>query len=152
LAAVDVDAIAVGVDFEVVDGEVVDAGEQEGEVAALEDGEVAEDDVAAVLEGDGLVADAGLLGDVDGIVAACGAAGAEAEAATVDEAGAGDAEVVKIFSPEERVVPVVVAVVLIGVPVGFGLGWVVESAVVACGLAGLGESAARMVAPWARWR
>ena len=43
LAAVDVHAVAVGVDLEVVDGEVVDAGEQQAEVAALEDGEIAED-------------------------------------------------------------------------------------------------------------
>ncbi len=39
-------------------------------MAALEDGEVAQQNVAAVLEGDGLVADAGLLGLVHGIVAA----------------------------------------------------------------------------------
>ena len=43
LAAVDVHAIAVGVDLEVVDGEVVDAREQKAEVAAFEDGEVAEE-------------------------------------------------------------------------------------------------------------
>ena len=35
LAAVDVHAVAVGVDLEVVDGEVVDAGKQQAEVAAL---------------------------------------------------------------------------------------------------------------------
>ena len=73
LAAIDVDAVAVGVDFEVVDGDVVDAGEQQGEVAAFEDGEVAEEDVAAVFEGDGFVADAGLLGLIHGVVAARGA-------------------------------------------------------------------------------
>ena len=40
-AAVDVDAVAVGVDLEVVDGEVVDAGGEDAELSALEDGEVA---------------------------------------------------------------------------------------------------------------
>ena len=159
LAAVDVHAVAIGVDVEVVDGEVVDAGEQQAEVAALEDGEVAQQDVAAVLEGDGLVADAGLLGLVHRVVAAriemalglsgrsarhggrglavgggasgrlgkeaayfsgCSTAGpgAEAEAFSVDEAGAGDGDVVEVFTPDERVVPVVVAVVLIRLPGG----------------------------------
>ena len=70
LAAVDVHAVAVGVDLEVVDGEVVDAGEEEGEVASLEHGEVAELDVAAVFEADGLVAYAGLFRLVHGVVAA----------------------------------------------------------------------------------
>ena len=123
LAAVDVHAVAVGVDLEVVDGEVVDAGEEQAEVAALEDGEVAEEDVAAVLEGDGLVADAGLLGDEGKSVAFWAAAVGEAFAP--DEAGAGDGEVVEVFAPDEGVVPVVVAVVLVGLPGGFGLGCVV---------------------------
>ena len=35
--------------------------------------------------------------------------------------GAGDAEVVDLFAPEQRIMPVIVAVVLVGVPRGFGL-------------------------------
>ena len=42
-AAIDVEAVAVGVDEEVVEGEVVDAGGEQGEVAALEDGEIAQE-------------------------------------------------------------------------------------------------------------
>ena len=165
-ATVDVDAIAIGVDLEVVDGEVVYAGEEQSEVAALEDGEVAEDEVAAVLERDGLVAYSRLLRLVHGVVAAwawagligwrswprgpgafrakaaaggsgCGGrtsrAGAEAEAFAPDEARASDGEVRDVFAPEEGVVPVVVAVVLIGVVAGIGLGGVVGSAHVAGG-------------------
>ena len=101
LAAVDVHAVAVGVDLEVVDGEVVDAGEQQAEVAAFEDGEVAQQDVAAVLERDGFVADAGLLGDVDGASSPLAAAvRAEAEAFAPDQAGAGDAEMSWMSSPQ----------------------------------------------------
>ena len=111
-AAVDVDAVAVGVDLEIVDGEVVYTGEEEAEVSPFEDGKVAEDDVAAVLEGDGFVADTGLLGGVAGVVAARGAVGSETEAFAVDEAGAGNGEIVDVFAPEEGVVPVIVAVVL----------------------------------------
>ena len=44
-AAVDVHAVAVGVDVQVVDGEVVDAGGEDAEPAAFEDGEVAQDHV-----------------------------------------------------------------------------------------------------------
>ncbi len=46
-AAIDVDAIAVGVDLDVVDGEVVHAGRQDAEVAAHQEGHIAYDDVAA---------------------------------------------------------------------------------------------------------
>ena len=56
----------------------------------------------AVFEGDGLVADAGVVGDIDWIAAArggIGAVGAEAEALAVNEAGAGDGEVVEILAP-----------------------------------------------------
>src|ERR1019366_6916598 len=111
-AAVDVEAVAVGVDEEVIEGEVVDAGGEDGEVAALEQAEVAQEDVVAVLEGDGLVADAGLVGD-EVEVAAAGAVGAVGEAFAEDEPGATDGEVVLVFRVEERVVPVVVAVVLV---------------------------------------
>src|SRR6185437_14954747 len=112
LAAVDVHAVTIGVDLEVVDGEVVDAGEEQAEVATLEDGEVAEDDVAAVLHGDGFVAYARLLCDVDGIVAAGTAPGTEAEAFAVDGAGTGDRDIVNVLSPDQGVVPVIVAIVL----------------------------------------
>ena len=59
-AAVDVHAIAVGVDLEIVDGEIVDAGGEDAEPSADEDREIAQDDVVTVLEGDGFVADAGI--------------------------------------------------------------------------------------------
>ena len=99
LAAVDVHAVAVGVDLEVVDRDVINAGEQQAEVAALEDGEVAEDDVVAVLQGNGLVADAGLLGlerdDFDDPVATVG------KALAMDETGASDGEIVEVLAPEE---------------------------------------------------
>ena len=158
-AAVDVDAVAVCVDGEVVDGEIVDSGEEEAEVTAFEDGEVAEDDIAAVLECDGFVAYTGLLSLKHRVVAArradnhCAFYGAsrrvggrssgrtsrtrsKAEAFAEDEAGAGDGDVVDALTPDERVVPVIVAVVLIGIPCGVQFGCVVGAAVVAGGCAG----------------
>ena len=122
-AAVDVEAVAIGVEEEVVDGEVVDAGGEEAEVAAFKDGEVAEQDVAAVFEGDGLVADAG-LGRI-GFAGVFDPVPAAGEAFAPDEAGAGDGDVVEAFAPEQGVVPVVMAVVLIGLPGALRFGEVV---------------------------
>src|SRR5208283_1726694 len=48
-AAVDVHAIAVGVDLEVIDGQIINAGGENGEPSAEEDREVPEEDVMTVL-------------------------------------------------------------------------------------------------------
>jgi hypothetical protein len=69
LAAVDVHAVAVGVDLQIVDRQVVHARHQNPEVTALQDREVAQDHVAAVLQRDRLVADTRLLRLVHRIVA-----------------------------------------------------------------------------------
>ena len=55
-ASIDIDAVAVRVDLEVVNGEVIDACGQDAEVPAVQDGKVAQRHVAAVLQGDSLVA------------------------------------------------------------------------------------------------
>ncbi len=68
-------------------------------MAAFEDGKIAQQDVAAVFERDGLVADARLLGNIDGVIAAGVAIRAETQAFAVDQARAGDAEVVHVFAP-----------------------------------------------------
>ena len=102
-------------------------------MAAFEDREIAEDHVAAVLESDRLVAYTSLLGFVDWVVAAGRVGVSEAETLAVDEARAGDANVVNVFAPEQRVVPVVVSVVLVGVPRSVGFSCVVGAAVVAGG-------------------
>ena len=67
------ETVAVGVDLEIVDGEIIDAGGEQPEMAAFQDGEVAQQDVAAILEGDGLVANSGLLGN-EGVAEGVGAA------------------------------------------------------------------------------
>ena len=55
-AAIDVHAISVGIDDQIVDGEIVDAGRQNAEVSAPQNGKVVELNVMAVLQRDGLVA------------------------------------------------------------------------------------------------
>ena len=98
---------------------------------ALQDGEVAKDDVSAVLERDGFIADTRLLRRVDRIIAARHAIRAEAKTLPVDKTCARDREIMEVLAPEQRVTPVIVSVVLIGVPCAVGLGRVVGSAVVA---------------------
>ncbi len=139
-AGVNVHPVAVGINGEVVQGEVVHAGGEDGEVPAVQDGEVAERDVAAAFERDGLVADAvgervasvgivegaghevGLRGKADLAVGSgrrgCAhwerdAAVAPAQAASVNAAETGDGDVFQVFSPDEAVVPVRVAEVLV---------------------------------------
>jgi hypothetical protein len=63
-------------------------------------------------------------------------AGAEAEAFAEDQTGTGDRDVVDALAPDEGVVPVVVAVVLVGVPRGVGFGCVVAATVVPRGCVG----------------
>ena len=45
-AAVDIDAVAIGVDLEVVDGQIIHAGGQDAEVSAVENREIAQRHVA----------------------------------------------------------------------------------------------------------
>ena len=114
VAAVDVHPVAVGVDRERVDDEVVDAGGQDPEPAAVLDREVAQDHVAAVLERDRLVADR-LRGDLP--------AEAPGEAPAEDASRARNGDVLEVLAPDEAVVPVAVASVLVVqlVPPGIGL-------------------------------
>ena len=106
---------------EVVDREVVDAGGEDAEVAALEDGKIAQEYAAAILQGNGLVADPGVLRFGARTVAFT-------EALAVDQARADDGNIVQVLAPEERVVPVVMAVVLVGVPGSGRFGGVVMRA------------------------
>ena len=55
-AAIDVDGVAVGVDVEILDHEIIAAGRQDGEVAAARDAETRQAHASRILEGDGLVA------------------------------------------------------------------------------------------------
>jgi len=57
-------------------------------VAALQDGEVAQQHIVAVLQRDTLVARAGLLGNIDGVVPPRDAVGAKVRPLAVDRARA----------------------------------------------------------------
>ena len=111
-ATVEVHAVALRVDRDVVNGEVVHAADEDGEVAALEEGEIAEEDVAAAPEGDALVAGARRH------------AGRAHEAFAENPAGPDDRDVLEIQSGDEAVAPVAVAEVreLLGFRRDFGLG------------------------------
>ncbi len=109
LAAVDVEAVAVGVDGDVVDGRQVAARHDDGEMAAAVDGDVADGDLSAEFQGYGLVAGtdaaalhlAGLLGVL------------LRQAFAVNHSVAGNRDVRLPLGPDERVVEVGMAAVLV---------------------------------------
>ena len=103
---------------------------------ALENGEIPQYHVAAVLERDGLVAHAGLLRSVERVIAAGRAIRSKTEPLAPDQPRPGDAEVMNLFAPKQRVMPVVVAVILMCVPIRLRLGRVVDSAVISSLLIG----------------
>ena len=90
-----------------VDHQVVHAREQQGEVAAVEQADPLDGHVLALLEGDGLVG----LGD--GTLAAQ-AAGEGVRA--VDQALAFELEVLQADAPDQGILPVAVAEILVHVP------------------------------------
>ena len=119
-AAIDIHAVAVGVDAQVVDGKVIDAGGEYAEVAAVENGEIAQNHVVAVLQSDGLVAHSWVFGNRSRPVSL-------AESLAPDESGAEDGDVMNSLAPEQAVVPMGVAVVLVVGPV-VGLRQVIAAA------------------------
>src|ERR1039458_2167068 len=90
----------------------------------------------AVLESDSLVADSSLFSPEDRVVAAGLFPPAMAEAFSPDKSWSEYPEVVDVLAPDKAIVPVIVAVVLICVPRGLGLGCVVGPAHITCGLVG----------------
>ena len=108
-AAVDVNAVAVGVDGYIVDGAYVAARHDDGKVTATVDGDVADGDVAAQLQGNSLVASANaaslyvaaLLGVLFG------------KALTINHAASCDADILLTFCPYQRVMEVCVSAVLV---------------------------------------
>ena len=135
-ATVDVHAVAVGIDDQVIDREVVNARGKNSEVASLQNGEVAQQDVTAVLESDGFVADAGLFSLEAGVVAVVAAISIR-ESFAVNQSGADDGEVTQVLAYDQRIVPMIVAIILLFLP---WLRWpsgVVNPTVVAGGFTGL---------------
>ena len=116
-AAIDIDAVAIGIDLQVVDGEVVDASGQDGEMPAVQDGEIAQGHVAAILQADGFVTNSGRQR----------VAISAAQALAPNQALTFDGNVFQIFAPDQAVVPVAVAKVLKLVP-GIGLGRIIAAA------------------------
>ena len=86
-------------------------------MAAMEDGEIAQQHVVAVLQANGFVAHARLFGPGS-------AAGAPAEALAPDAARAGDGDVLEALAPQQAVAKMAVPVILILAPL-VGLGQVV---------------------------
>src|SRR5581483_6902884 len=103
------DAVTIGVDLQVIDGQIIYAGRQNAEVAPVQNREIAQENVPAILEGDGFIADASLFGLGTWSVAL-------AQAPAPDQSRAEDRYIFEILSPNQAVVPMIVAVILIALP------------------------------------
>ena len=124
-AAVNVNAVAVGVHRHVVHGQIVAAGDENGKMAAVKNRDVADENISAELQRDGFVAEA------DGSVGRFRAVGGEVvqlvreadhlveqlvganQPAAVDGAVAGDENIRQVFAPDEAVVKITMSAVLI---------------------------------------
>ena len=94
-AAVNVDAIAVGVDGHIVDGAYFAARHDDGKVTATIDGDVADGDVTAQLQGNSLVASA----DTTPLHIAGFLSVLLGQALAVNHAATRDADILLPFSP-----------------------------------------------------
>ncbi len=123
-AAVNVHAVAIGIDSQVIDSQVIDAGCKNAEPSALKNLKIAECDVAAELQCDRLVANAGLrcVGQIGVTVVAA------TETFAPDTTRPEDGHVVEVLAPQETIVPVIVTIVLIGLPRTLRLGRIVAAA------------------------
>ena len=109
-AAVDVNAVAVGVDSNIVHRTQVAARQDDGKVATLIDRHIPDKDVAAKLQRDGLVARA----DVTTLQIACALRVPSGQSFTVNHSTSGDGYVFLTDGVDETVLEISVATVLIG--------------------------------------
>ena len=107
LAAVDIDTVAVGIDGDVFYEQMVNPREEHGKMAATQETDIADAHITAVAQRQRLVGHSRF--------SACIVPSVTGEyVAAVDEAFALHRHVVQAFAPQQRVVPVAVAEVLIG--------------------------------------
>ena len=108
-AAVDVDTIAVGVNQHIVDGGEVATRDDDGEVSATIDGDVANKYVATEFEGNRLVACA----NTSSLHVACSLGVLAGETFAIDASTTRDADVFEVLTPNERIMEIGVASVLV---------------------------------------
>src|SRR5262249_10581001 len=60
-SAIEVDAVAIGINHEIVDGEVIDASGKNAEVAAMQNRKISQNDIPAVLQRNRLITHAGIF-------------------------------------------------------------------------------------------
>jgi len=109
LAAVDVDAVAVGIDEHVVDRGKVASSDDDGEVSAPEDGDVAYEDVSAEFECDGLVAHT----DTTTMHVASRLGILSCKSPAIDHAPSGDRDIRLSFSPDQRIMEIRMSAILV---------------------------------------
>ena len=100
-AAVNVESVTVGIYFQIKQGEVLYTGGKQGEVSAMEHGEVFQRDVPAILEADRFVAYTRQAAFFAG------------QSFAVDQSRTADGDVFQTDSPDQGVLPVAVPEVLV---------------------------------------
>src|ERR1019366_7862433 len=117
-AAIKVHAVAVGVEGDVVNRQVVAAGDENGKMAAVKNRDVADQNIPAQLEGDGFVADAhGRIGfgirrgKMFVTAHLVEDFGIPLQPAAVDHAVAGDENIGEVFAPDEAVVKITMSAI-----------------------------------------
>src|ERR1019366_6864161 len=113
-AGIHVHAVAVSIDLQIIDRQIVYSRRQNAEVAAVENRKIAQQHVVTVLQADGFVAHSRNVG----IRALAGTA---AQTFTPDTARSDDGDVFDLFAPEQAVAEMAVAEILVHVPL-IGLG------------------------------
>src|SRR5713101_3464656 len=121
-AAVDVHAIAIRVDLQVVDRQIVDPRSKDAEVPSFQNGEVTQDDVMAILQCDCPVPRTRLIGTRSIFVRKTAA-----QSVTPDQSRSKDGEIINAFAPDQTVVPMIMSIVLIGLPWLIWLGRIVAT-------------------------
>src|SRR6185437_2331636 len=101
-AAVYVHPIAVGINQQIVYGEVIHARGENSEMPAVENGKIAQRDVAAILQADRFIGHARRFGARPGAISA-------AEPAAPQKSRASNGNVLDLFAPDQAVVPVAMA-------------------------------------------
>src|SRR5262249_31599078 len=103
-AGIDIDAVTIGIDFDVIDCEIVDAGGQDGEVTSMQNRNIADQDIGGELE-------------TDRFGSAAIRYGVRAHKSLApDQAGTNDRNVNESFAPDQAVVKMAVSEILIFVP------------------------------------
>src|SRR6185437_395732 len=119
---IDIHAVPIGIDRQVINRQVVDARYKDGKPSSLQYRKVFQENVMAIFQRDRLVAGSRLVLFVEGIPSP-----ASIQSLAPDSSWSRNTAIVQVLAPDQAVVPVGVAEVLVRVPRRIGLGRVIAT-------------------------